>query len=174
MFRSIQPHSNPPRFTQSCSRFSLIPTDSFRFAQIHSDLLRLAQTSSNWQILKGKGKCSHSRVQREKGRGPTSHFIPDSTWITLRARTHGRDETTSRLGCSVLADSLPPNLRQIPESPTIKRHDVLIQVSWTTCQLWWYFKAFDPYWIAFNLEDLIQHPQIDWHTDSSFRNLGLS
>jgi len=26
-------------------------------------------------------------------------------------RTHGRDETTSRLGCSVLADSLPPNLR---------------------------------------------------------------
>ena len=28
------------------------------------------------------------------------------------ARTHGRDETTSRLGCPVLADSLPPNLRQ--------------------------------------------------------------
>ena len=27
---------------------------------------------------------------------------------------HGRDETTSRLGCSVLADSLPPNLRTVP------------------------------------------------------------
>ena len=111
MFRSIQPHSNPFRLTQSCSRFSLIPTDSFRFTQIHSDLLRLAQTSSNWNILKGKGKWS--RDQKGKGKALNPPFHPWFDMNNTARRTHGRDETTSRLGCSVLADSLPPNLRTI-------------------------------------------------------------
>ena len=63
---------------------------------------------------------------------------------------------------------------QFSKYSTIKGHDVLIQVSWMICQLWWHCKAVGPYWIACNLEELIQHPQIDWHTDSSFRNLGIS
>ena len=106
MFRYIQPHSNPLRFTQLHSSFLLPPSDSSRFTKIYTDLLRQTPTDKSWRE---KGNCP--KTKREKGRGTDSHFITDSTWITLRARTHGRDETTSRLGCSVLADSLPPNLR---------------------------------------------------------------
>ena len=128
MFRSIQPHSNPPRFTQSCSRFPLIPTDSFRFAQIHSDLLRLAQTSSNWQILKGKGKWNTPEPKREKGRRPDTHFNPDSTWITLRA---ARTDWTKRPpGWGALSFQT-----RFPLPPIIASSQELL-VSLSNCPLW--------------------------------------
>ena len=66
--------SNPLRYTQSRSRFSLIPTGSFRFTQIHSDLLRQAQTDESWRE-KGNAPAPRDKGKREGDKTVMSSLI---------------------------------------------------------------------------------------------------
>ena len=116
MLRSIQPHSNPVRFIQSCSRFSLISTDSFRFIQICSDWLRQALTDKSWRE---KGNANTLTAKREKGRREDPHIHP---WFDMNntARTHartGRNDLPVGVLCPCrLASPQPPiSILQDPE-----------------------------------------------------------
>ena len=73
--------------------------------------------NTDWGI-DPEGERETLKGEMEKERREDLLLIPDSNRMKLCAHTHGRDETTSRLGCSVLADPLPPNLRFCSKGPS--------------------------------------------------------
>ena len=91
MFRSIQPHSNPLRFT---CRFTQTCPDSLGLVECHLDFLKSQE---------GKGKSP--RDKREKGRSATTH--PSSVFTRHSDRAYARTNETKRFP----GWFAPPNLR---------------------------------------------------------------